>query len=252
MTLDATGGVGSSGATGVGVDALASGHAAPSLSPVEIAAAQARTGSPVEQGQALRALDGMTGDAATSDALARGELQLAQASGTPPPADSCRIEVRYTPVLGGIANHAFVVTSDADSTSYFRGGPSANNDGLNSGSSNSGTSGSGSSASSGGNPNAGIYGTIATEHGAYRPGTIDWTTSPSGQQDVATRPGNCDQIDRDFGRHADDIEAANISYGPLGPNSNSTAREILERGGFPNVDPVVWAPSWNIQLPMPR
>lgn len=251
MVLDASDGVGSSGAMGVGVDPLASGPPAASLSPVEIAAAQARTGSPVQQGEALRALDGMTGDAATSDALARGELQLAQAAtGTPPPADSCRIEVRYTPVLGGIANHAFVVTSDADSASYFRGGPSANTDGLNSGSSNSGSSGS--SASSGGNPNAGIYGTIATEHGAYRPGTIDWTTSPSGQQDVATRPGNCDRIDRDFGRHADDIEAANISYGPLGPNSNSTAREILERGGFPNVEPVVLAPSWSIQLPMPR
>jgi len=211
--------------------------------------------TPVEAGTRLRALDGLTGDRRVSDAIvgnATGEVSAKTQADAGPAPEVCRIEVRYTPVAGGIANHAFVVTSDRDSTSYFRGGPSARTAGSNSGSSNSGTSGSDASQSSQGNRNVGVWGTIVTEHGAYGPRTIDWTTAPSGQQDVARVPGNCDQIDRTMGAAADDIARANISYGPLGPNSNSTAREILERAGFPNVQPVVTVPSWNIQLPPAR
>ena len=208
----------------------------------DLVVAQARSGSPLEQGEALRTLDAATGNRRATDAVARREQ---------PAPEVCTIEVRFTPVAQ-IANHAFVITRDADSISYFRGGPSSREGGVNSGSSNEGTSGSGGSRSSQGDRNSGVYGTIETEHGAYRPRTIDWTTEPSGRQTVAERPGNCDTIDRDFARHADDIEAAHINYGPLAANSNSTAREILERGGFPGVKPVVWAPSWGIQLPGPR
>ncbi len=209
----------------------------------------AQTGSPVEQGRALAQLDQMYGSRQASNA--------AVASPGAKAPETCTVEVRYTPifdapVVRGIANHAFIVTRDGDSTSYFRGGPLSRENGLNSGSSNSGSSGSGQTRSSQGNPENGIYGTIVTEHGAYRPRTVDWTTNPSGQQTVAVRAGNCDALDMEFARHADDIEAARINYGPLAANSNSTVREILERAGFGNVRPVVNAPSWDIQLPEAR
>lgn len=197
--------------------------------------------SPLEQGRVLRALDGVTGDRAVSNDLIAGRRTA--------PADEagghqCTVEVRYTPVALG-ANHAFIVTTDADSQRYYRGGPAANEGGSNSPS--SGSSGSGNNADF--DPRFGVYGPIVTEYGDYRPGTIDWTTEPSGQQTVDVFRGNCDAVDHDLARAMDDIEAAQINYMPLHQNSNSTVREGLERAGYPNVDPVVWAPAWNTQLP---
>jgi hypothetical protein len=202
--------------------------------------------SPVSQGAALRALDGVTGNRAASDAIARGDARLTAAA-----AETCTVEVRYTPVVGwGIANHGFIVTTDGDSARYFRGGPAAKDTGLNSTSSNS-SSGAGERPATS-DPRYGIYGPIVTDHGLYTSRTKDWTTSPTGQQTVAVRPGNCDAIEGQFARHANDIEAAGINYMPLGSNSNATVREILERAGYNDVQPVVNAPGWNTQLAMPR
>lgn len=198
----------------------------------------ARAGSPVEQGEALRALDERTGQRRETDALVRGEA-------TPP--EQCTVEVRYTPVALG-ANHAFIVTTDADSQTYYRGGPWSNGNGLNSSRSSQGE---GAAPPPPGGP-YGIYGPIVTERGAYRPGTIDWTTAPSGQQTVDRFAGNCDAVDARLAAAVDDIEAARINYMPLGQNSNSTVREALERAGYPDVRPVVWAPAWNTQLPPAR
>lgn len=198
--------------------------------------------SPVSQGAALRALDGMTGSRSTSDAIARGELTLADARTTAP--EMCTVEVRFKPVALG-ADHAFIVTTDSNSVNYFRGGPQANNTGLNS------PSGSGGGTAEF-DSRFGIYGPIVTEYGAYRPGTVDWTTEPSGTQVVDRLAGNCDRIEAQFERHMDDIEAAQINYMPLNQNSNSTVREALERAGYPDVSPVQWAPAWNTQLPMPQ
>ncbi len=194
---------------------------------------QATTGSPMEQGQALRSLDQTTGNRVATDSLVR---QPAAA------AETCTIEVRYKPVALG-ADHAFIVTTDANSTNYYRGGPQANNTGLNS------PSGSGTAQF---DARFGIYGPIVTEYGAYRPGTVDWTTTPSGTQVVDRLVGSCDRIEAQFERHMDDIEAARINYMPLNQNSNSTVREALERAGYPDVRPVQWAPAWNTQLPMPQ
>jgi hypothetical protein len=179
------------------------------------------TGTPVEQGAGLRTLDTVTGDRAMTDAA----VADSRASG------QCAIDVRFNPVIGP-TNHAFIVTTDADSTNYFRGGPQANNTAINSSSSQ------GEDAAPY-DAKLGVYGSIVTEYGAYRPNTVDWTTNPSGQQRVASLPGNCDAIER-------------INYEPLSANSNSTVREALERAGYPDVSPVVWAPAWNTQLPLPR
>lgn len=244
MTIAAT----RAGASVMMANTANAGRSAAAGSPLDDLVQLARAGSPVEQGQALRALDAALGARGHVDAAVRAKEG---AKSTSAPTEICTVEVRYTPVAR-VANHAFIVTTDGDSQRYFRGGPVSREGGSNSGSSNSGTSGSDGTRSSGGNRNAGMWGTIVTEHGAYRPNTVDWTTSPSGRQEVARLPGNCDRLDREFARHADDIEAANISYGPLGANSNSTAREILERAGFPHVTPIVAAPSWSIRLPPPR
>ena len=165
--------------------------------------------------------------------------------------------MRFKPItVAGIripgANHAFIVSTDGDSQNYVRGGPSANNDGVNSGSANSGSSGSDGSRSSNGPRDAGIYGIVATEYGAYRSGTVDWTTTPSGQQDVALLPGNCDAVETRIVRAADAIEASQTTYGPPAANSNTAARVVLEQAGFPDVQPVVGAPSWNLTIPLGR
>lgn len=120
--------------------------------------------------------------------------------------------------------------------------------------SNSSPSSNGSSpGSSCGGPgvNNGPWGSIRTDYGAYLPGTIDYTAEPTGQQTVTVLPGTCDALEGRLAGHADDIEAAQIPYNPLGSNSNSTARELLERAGLLEVRPVVWAPGWDTQLPGP-
>jgi hypothetical protein len=210
----------------------ASGLADRAATPIDIPATDqlqqlARFGTPVQQGEALRALD--------------------QASTQAAAPEMCTVEVRFKPVALG-ADHAFIVTTDSNSVNYFRGGPQANNTGLNSPSGSSGGGQNGAEFDS----RFGIYGPIVTEYGAYTQGTVDWTTDPSGQQVVDRIAGNCDRIESEFARHMDDIEAAQINYMPLEQNSNSTVRETLERAGYPDVRPVEWAPAWNTQLPMPR
>jgi hypothetical protein len=208
----------------------------------------ALTGSPVQQGQALRALDmAIAATRATSNTGTGGAKSAAEKT---PSSEMCTVEVRYKPVALG-ADHAFIVTTDNDSVNYFRGGPQANNTGLNSPTSNS-SSGKADTTKPPYDWKMGMYGPIVTEYGDYKKDTTDWTTTPSGQQTIARLPGNCNRLDGQFARHMNDIEAARINYLPLAANSNSTVRETLERAGFNNVEPVVWAPAWNTQLAMPK
>lgn len=213
---------------------------------VDVTIHAARSGSVVEQGAALRALDRAMGDPRMSEALVRGDAE-AKPVGAARPAETCTVEVRFTPVMAG-ANHAFIVTTDSDSVDYFRGGPQAKNTGMNSPSSGSADGQKRSTF----DPRYGAFGPIVTESGAYTAKTIDWTTKPSGQQTVTRTAGSCDNVNKAFTRHLDDIEAAGIDYTPLNANSNSVVRETLERAGFRGVAPVVWAPAWHTQLPDPR
>ena len=212
--------------------------------PVDALVAQATSGSPLAQGEALRSLDQMTGDRAATDLVARGG----------PSADGkkqemCTVEVRYRGIgaTANIANHAFIVTTDSNSTNFFRGGPTGV--GIGSGSSGSGAS-SASSNTSGGDQAQRGWGNIVTQRGAYVPGTADWTTNPSAQHTVQTTPGNCDSIERGFSNTADAINSSNVPYSPFGPNSNSTVRELLERNGIQGVNPAVTAPGWETTIPI--
>jgi hypothetical protein len=149
---------------------------------------------------------------------------------------SCRVEVRFKPVLR-ISNHAFIVTSDSNSTTYFRGGPQSREETLSIATI---------SEREFGNI---IFGRIITSTGSYTRESIDWIVSPSGSQTVAILPRNCDEIDRELGHHLSDIERARINYNPLYRNSNSVIREALERAGYSGIAPVVRATAWDTQLP---
>jgi hypothetical protein len=218
--------------------------------PVDALVAQATSGSPLAQGEALRTLDQMTGDRAATDLVARGgPSSKGKGAEGENNHETCSVEVRYRGIgaTANLANHAFIVTTDSNSTNFFRGGPSGV--GIGSGSSGSGAS-SGSSNTSGGDQAERGWGTIVTSRGAYVPGTPDWTTSPSAQQNVQTTHGNCDAIERGFAQTTDAIEASNTPYSPFGPNSNSTVREILERNGIQGVNPAVTAPGWETAIPL--
>ena len=235
----------------------------------------ARSSDPVAQGNALRQLDALTGDRVATDHLVQGpgaspaSGSAAQPAPASTPSPTCSVDVRYTPVALG-ANHSFVTTTDSNSTQYFRGGPSAGgpssgasgalgsassgsqSQSSGSGSSHSSDSSNGSSPGSGrGGPgrNNGPWGPIQTDHGLYRPGTVDWTTNPVAIQHVKTLPGTCDSIDHQLATHADEIDRAQIPYNPLSTNSNAVARQILAESGINPGRPVVWAPGWNTQLP---
>jgi hypothetical protein len=191
-------------------------------------------------------------------------VTLAQAT---PPAETCTVEVRYNPVALG-ASHAFVVTTDGDSQMYFRGGPSeggpssgasgaiGSGSGGSSGGSSRSNSSDGSNSSNGSSPgsgrggageNNGPWGPIVVDHGAYRPGTIDWNPAAVVQH-VTTQPGNCDRIDRDFAATANAVENAVIPYNPLSTNSNATARTIIEGAGIAAPRPSEWVPGWDTRL----
>jgi hypothetical protein len=221
--------------------------AAAANDPVAQLARTAQTGSPVQQGAAMRELDQMTGNRPTSDAIARGEAPAAAQAKTDAP-EVCRVEVRYNPIAAtaNIATHAYIVTTDGNSTNYFRGGPTGV--GFGAGSSGSGAS-SQSSGTSGGDQAERGWGTITTRYGSYQPGTPDWSTNPRATQVVQTTPGNCDSIEAGFASTANAIRDARVPYSPFGPNSNSTVRELLENNGIQGVTPAANAPGWNTNIP---
>ena len=207
--------------------------------------------------------DSLVSDSSVAEAAAAPGVKSAKAAGT------CTIEARFNPIGPGY-HHAYITTTDAAGTDYFRGGPSAG--GPSSGStgalgsasggsssqasasdsSQSSNSGNGSSPGSGpggAGANTGPFGAIDTVSGTYGPGTIDWNPGSPPTTTVAVEAGTCDSVEAQLSRALNEIEAANIPYNPLSTNSNATAREALERVGYPNVDPAAWAPGWNTQLP---
>ena len=166
--------------------------------------------------------------------------------------------------------HAYVVATDPSGKQYyFRGGPSARgptggvsgqlgsatggstSGGLgsrSSGSSNSSNSSSPGSGRGGPGANNGPWGPIITESGSYVPGTIDYETGTPPSVTVLDDNEPC-TCRADFEKAVRDIQNAQIPYNPLSTNSNATAREVIERGGFKSPTPPVWAPGWSTPLP---
>jgi hypothetical protein len=148
------------------------------------------------------------------------------------PSDSCRIEVRFKPA-GIISNHAFIITTDSASVTYFRGGPEFQEDRL---------------GALDRRPSD-FWGRIVTRSGTYSQGTIDWVNRPSAVIQVRLLETNCDNINRQFVKYLTDIQLSGTIYDPLQRNSNSVIRELLERTRFRYLAPPVSAVAWDSQLP---
>jgi hypothetical protein len=142
-------------------------------------------------------------------------------AGKPSREGTCTVDVRSKPVAL-IANHLFIVYTNATGSYYYRGGPS--DDGISG------------------------WGTIVTDSGLYLPGTIDYVRrapSVTAAEGTAACAGAC------FDNTAERIEAGNIAYGVFTPNSNSVIRTLLHACSIREVKPNVWAPGWETVIPFP-
>jgi hypothetical protein len=152
--------------------------------------------------------------------LLAGAMVSPAMAGTTSSVGTCKVDVRSKPVAL-IANHLFIVYTNATGSYYYRGGPSRNG--------------------------IGGWGTIVTESGKYLPGTIDYVVSaPSvtAAEGTTSCAGGCFEITS--GR----IKAGKIAYGVFTPNSNSVVRTLLRTCSIREVKPNVWAPGWETVIPL--
>lgn len=181
------------------------------------------------------------------------------------PRGLCRVDVRFSQ-LGPNWYHAYVVATEPDgSQTYYRGGPQASGPSsgaigaITSGGSGSTSQASGSnscntcnssspgSGKGGASTNTGPWGAIATQSGAYTPGTIDWQVGSPPTITVLNddQPCACAPC---FQKVLQAIAKQNIPYNPFSTNSNATVSTILQSCGFGSPVPPVWAPGWGITL----
>ncbi|MEV6636693.1 peptidoglycan-binding domain-containing protein [Actinoplanes sp. NPDC051470] len=144
------------------------------------------------------------------------------------PRSTAKVEVLATHIGGipGGVKHLFIVhTSDADNKTAYRAGPGVCPDG----------------------PRPDGAPSIMEDHGPYNDRFIDW--DPNAPSVTAVRGQAANDKDACLLGHLRDIDAACIAYSPLGPNSNTVARTLLERCGIPQAKPDVVAPGWDATLP---
>lgn len=147
------------------------------------------------------------------------------------------VDIRYVPIGDQGYHHSFiVVTAPNGERAYVRGGPGGNNHGglgqLLEDSSSNGRS----------------YGNLTVEWGAYVPGTIDYTESPSAILPVLTTgqsPGAVMQKLVHFGAI---VNASRITYHPLSTNSNAFAHQAVTVLGVSRPEAKVWAPGSDTPL----
>lgn len=159
------------------------------------------------------------------DAPRQGYRFVQVPSDTPNPARA-RIDVHSVELSSLGYGHAFIVTSDDRGIRrYYRGGPTR-----------AGTIG------------TDTFGPIRTWNGPYVPGTIDWTTRPDHTVTIRTGPAALG-FDDGLATECGNIDASRTEYHPTGPNSNTTARELLARNGLPQRAPQFFLPGWNDVIP---
>jgi hypothetical protein len=140
-------------------------------------------------------------------------------AGKPSSGGKCKVDVRSKPVAL-IANHLFIVYTNATGSYYYRGGPSDD-----------------------GTPS---WGTIVTDSKRYLPGTVDYVQrAPS----VTAAEGTAYCVGACFDITSNRIEAGNTAYGVFTPNSNSVIRTLLRSCNIREVKPNVWAPGWETVIP---
>jgi hypothetical protein len=144
------------------------------------------------------------------------------------PRSTAQVEVLATPVGGtaGAFKHLFIVhTSDSGIKTAYRAGPGVCPKG----------------------PRTDGAPSIMEDHGPYDERFIDW--DPGAPSVAALRGQPAKDKDSCLLQHLREIDAACIAYSPLGPNSNTVARALLERCGIPQIRPDVNAPGWEDTLP---
>ena len=134
-----------------------------------------------------------------------------------PAAGSCRIDVRSTPVVGGLARHLFIVRHDlaTGAEHVYRGGPTH------------------------GGP---AFGNIVTTNMPYVAGAVDW--SPGAPSVTSIPVTNSAAIDACLQHHLARIDGLAVPYAPLGPNSNTVVKTLLSSCGLPIVSPNIVVPGF--------
>lgn len=160
---------------------------------------------------------------------------------------SCTVEVRSKPIAETLntARHAYIVTTEngdrpegdapyLGNQTQHRGGPERRvqepTDGT-------------------------TWGDIITDSQRFGGGRLDHhgDGEPHPSVHVGTYPDNCDAIDRELEAVGQQIEVEGHDYRawPDSQNSNTAAREMLERTGLPIPDdPYGWTPGWEADLPV--
>ncbi|WP_164689585.1 RHS repeat-associated core domain-containing protein [Herpetosiphon llansteffanensis] len=87
-------------------------------------------------------------------------------------------------------------------------------------------------------------GTIVTNYGFYRPGTIDYDTNNHPSVTVQIRIKGYKEINSCLGSALNYIDRKNYIYFPDAPNSNTVVRAALSYCGLPQSKPNVSAPGW--------
>lgn len=98
------------------------------------------------------------------------------------------------------------------------------------------------------------YGDIITDSEEFNRTALDHhgDGEPHPSVHVGTYPGTCDEIDKRLEAAGQKIEVEGHDYRawPNSQNSNTAAREMLERTGLPIPDdPYGWTPGWEADLP---
>ena len=145
-------------------------------------------------------------------------------NGGSPPATTgtAKVDVRATHIGGILSSfpiwHLFIIYTDSSGTEYYyRGGPGG----------------------PGGDPQ---YGSIKGNFGPYTAGPVDWDPGAPSITVLSgsTANGKYTCFESELVR----IDGLGVAYRPLGPNSNTVAKTLLENCGISPQKPVSVAPGW--------
>lgn len=207
----------------------------------------------VAQGDQAKSSTGVDQQAAFGQAINHakrddGHPQIATSDPQAPQHDeaSCTVEVRTKPIAatGYAARHAYIVTRESGDRAegdapylgeetQHRGGPESRFQGPADGT---------------------TFGDIITDSERFGESILDHhgDGDPHASVHVGTYPGTCDEIDKRLEAAGQQIEIEGHDYRawPNSQNSNTAAREMLERTGLPIPDdPYGWTPGWGADLP---
>jgi len=144
----------------------------------------------------------------------------------------CHVEMKYHQLGGAKAyTHTYLIVVDKNFTYYFRGGPE-NRGG--------GSSGKG-------------WGNLIAQTGSYTPDSPDWDDLGQDLSDVILDDGKpCGCVVNNLSNYVNGVNAAGISYRPTSTNSNAFAYGAARAAGLNPGTPLLPAPGYDTNLPVPQ